>query len=234
MTEAMDFLCHMVSDANPTTVLIADDHVIIRRGLRNLLSGKYPHLSVSDVSSWGDLERALERGVPNVLVLDLQLGDRNAMDLLHTLRARYPKLRILVYSMNPEHIYGQRVLAMGCNGYLTKESSEEEVLRAMAKVLEGGTYMSHAMEMRMIEAPGNEEDLTEPGSPFGRLSDRELRVMEQVLQGRGVKEIAASMDLSPSTVATYKARVFDKLGVTNLVDLQELVKVHAFPIRTVP
>ncbi len=209
-------------------VILADDHTIIRRGLRNLMMARYPHLTILDAESWNALDRLLNVEQPDMVVLDLQLGDRNAMDSIAELRRRVPAMRILVYSMNPEHIYSDRVLGLGCAGYLTKESSEEEVMRAVDIVVRGGIYRSHGQEMRALDhgstpMPEGGHDL------FGRLSDRELLVMEKVLAGAGVKEIAAVMDLSPSTVATYKARLFDKLGVANLVELQRLTRAHQYP-----
>jgi DNA-binding NarL/FixJ family response regulator len=214
---------------NTKRFLIVDDHTIIRRGLRNLLLAQYPGCTVHEAGSWREFELALELSLPDLVLLDLQLGDRHAMDGLGALRDLYPGLRILVFSMSPEHIYAERALAMGCHGYLTKESSEQEVLRAVQDVIHGGVYMSHSTEMRMLD---REMDVSARAaiSPFDLLSDRELRVMEEVLAGAGVKEIAARMDLGPSTVATYKARLFNKLGVTNLVQLQELVRAHGLPM----
>lgn len=207
-------------------ILLADDHAIIRRGLRNLVLSKYRDAEVSEVGSWAALQKHLAQVVPDVMVLDLQLGDRNAIDGLEGLRASHPGIRILVYSMNPEHLYAQRVLSLGCLGYLSKDSSEDELATALERVVQGRTYKSHAMEMReLAEVPGEEHAA---GDPFTRLSTRELRVISEVLKGSGVKEIAAVMDLGPTTVATYKARSFNKLGVTNLVELQELAWLHGF------
>lgn len=209
-------------------ILLADDHAIIRRGLRNLVLSKYRDAEVSEVGSWAALQKHLSHQEPDVLILDLQLGDRNAIDGLEALRESHPQTRILVYSMNPEHLYALRVLSLGCYGYLSKDSSEEELDTALDHVVRGKVYMSHAMEMRRLSddsaADGTATD------PFARLSTRELRVISEVLKGAGVKEIAASMDLGPTTIATYKARSFNKLGVSNLVELQELARLHSFEI----
>lgn len=204
-------------------ILILDDHVIIRRGLRNLLMLKMSGATVEDVSTLHDVWHRLKHGHGyDLMILDLQLADGNAMEHIEALRTEHPTIRLLVYSMNPERLYTQRVLAMGCAGYLNKESSEEEVMRAIGKVLSGQVYRNPESVLRNI-------GVGDPSlSPFDRLSKRELLVLDQILDGYGVTEIAQRMELGLSTVATYKARLFEKLDVTNVLELQTLVNAHGY------
>ncbi|MBL7950892.1 MAG: response regulator transcription factor [Flavobacteriales bacterium] len=205
-------------------ILIVDDHVIIRRGLRNLLMLRMPHLQVEDVGTLRDLfPKLLDCPIPCLLVLDLQLSDGNAMERIEELRANYPAMRVLIYSMNPERIYAQRVLAMGCSGYLNKEASEDEVIKAIRTVLAGDVYVGLETELRALDHPDGAN-----ASPFSRLSKQELLVLDHVLSGMGVTEMAKHMGLSLSTVATYKARLFEKLSVTNALELQTLVNAHGY------
>lgn len=218
------------SKAPQGSVLILDDHVIIRRGFRNLISSRMPLLIVEDCSS---LETLMDRlsvpPLPDMIVLDLQLADGNAMERIDELITTYPSVRLLVYSMSPERIYAQRVLAMGCAGYVNKGSSEDEVIRAVQAVLAGGIHMGSELETRLMEQArlGGTEMTT---SPFDLLSGQELRVLNDLLAGIGVKEISTRMNLGVSTVATYKARLFEKLGVTNLMQMQALALVHRYPL----
>lgn len=205
-------------------MLISDDHVIIRRGLRNLLQDQLGVRSIREAGSLAELLRQLGEASPDLLILDLQLGDGHSLDVLERLCAEHPAMRILVYSMSPEHIYGPRVLAMGGSGFLSKQTSEEEVLRALRRVMQGREYRSHELE---LARDGRTSDRTDP---FQDLSDRELLVMNALLQGLAVKDIAEQLDLRPTTVATYKARLFDKLGVSNLLDLQRLAQLHGYHV----
>jgi DNA-binding NarL/FixJ family response regulator len=203
--------------------LIADDHVIVRRGLRNLLYDQFHASDVSEVSTCQELLAALGHKEPDMLLLDLQLTDGSTLDYLEKICQDHPGMRVLVYTMRSEKVYAQRVLALGAVGYLSKESSEDEVVRAIRHVLQGKSYLSDSIEEHLQEKVKDEESLS---NPFALLSDREISVMDDMLAGLGVKAIAMRMGLQPSTVATYKARLFDKLGVTNLLDLQRLAKAH--------
>jgi DNA-binding NarL/FixJ family response regulator len=208
-----------------TRVLVADDHVIIRRGMRNLLNDHVRPCEVHEAGSCAELVAELPKRAFHLLMLDLQLGDGSALDLLERIQRDHPALRVLVYSMGAERIYAQRVLRMGCAGYLSKESGEEEVLRAVRTVLQGREYRSHELELRLLRPSGAAQSTTPP-DPFTTLSDREVLVMEELLKGTGVKDIAEKLGLQPTTVATYKARLFDKLGASNLLDLKRLVEAH--------
>lgn len=211
----------------PLNILIADDHVIIRRGLRNLLQQHMRVRSLQEAGSLAELQRQLREHSPDLLVLDLQLGDGHGLDVLENVRRDHAQMRVLVYTMSPENIYAPRVMAMGGAGFLSKQASEEEVLTAVRRVMQGKEYRSHEHELKHLRttAPASTEGV---GDPFLGLSDRELRVMNELLNGATVKDIAERLDLRPTTVATYKARLFDKLGVSNVLDLQRIATLHGY------
>lgn len=193
--------------------------------MRNLLQDRLGVRNIREAGSLVELMRELREASPELLVLDLQLGDGHSLDSLEEIRSKHPKMRILVYTMSPEHVYAPRVMAMGGSGFVSKQADEEEVLRAVHRVCQGRDYLSHEQELRHLEQlasgqPGVASD------PFAGLSDRELLVMNDLLRGGSVREIAERLDLRPTTVATYKARLFDKLGVQNLLDLQRLAQLH--------
>jgi two-component system, NarL family, invasion response regulator UvrY len=214
----------MSQHAHNARILILDDHVIIRRGLRNLITLKLPDLVVHDVATIRGLLALLAvEGPPTMLILDLQLSDGNAMEHIEDIRRTYPSMHILVYSMNPERLYAQRVMGLGCSGYLSKEAPEEEVIRAIVRVLEGKSYIGHELEMQNLDRGGASKI-----SPFERLSRQEVLVLDHVLSGLGVKEISQRMGIGISTAATYKARLFEKLNVQNALELQTLVNAHGY------
>lgn len=206
-----------------SSFLLADDHVIVRRGLRNLLYDQFHASNVDEVATCRELLDSLAVKEPTLLVLDLQLTDGSSLDHLEQISQAHPNMRTLVYTMRSGKVYAQRVLALGAAGFLSKESSEEEVTRAIRHVLQGRPYLSGTEEEHLQEKA---KDTEAKANPFALLSDREMSVMDNMLAGLGVKDISMRLHLQPSTVATYKARIFDKLGVANLLDLQRLAQAH--------
>lgn len=211
----------------PLRVLIVDDHAIIRRGLREVIKHHWTKSVHEEAGSCAEILPALRRSVFDLVLLDLQLEDGNSIDLLERIKVGYPHTRILVYSMGAERVFAQQALSLGATGFLSKATDEGELLIAIERVLSGGLYMSQELKessalRRSDRNNGQIED------PFDDLSERESRVMMELLTGAGVKEIAARLGLQPTTVATYKARLFDKLGVTNLIDLQTLVTTRGY------
>ncbi len=207
-----------------STFLIADDHVIVRRGLRNLLHDRF---HTSDIHEAATCQELLEKLAslspqPQLLVLDLQMTDGSALDHLERICNDHPGMHVLVYSMRSEQVYAQRVIALGAAGFISKESEEEEVVRAIRLIMQGKGYLSSAVEEHLQGLKGMEVH----ADPFAVLSHREIGVMEDLLEGLGTKAIAMRLGVQPSTVATYKSRLFEKLGVSNVLDLQRLVAAH--------
>ncbi len=203
-------------------LLIVDDHAIIRRGLRGLVAAHWPGIAVEEATTIPEIIPVLDRMACDVLLLDLLLNDTNTLAHIAIIHERFPKLKILVYSMNSERVYANQAISQGASGFLSKDTHERDLITAIVLVLSGGVYLSPEMEsllqQRREDRPGTRHE-----DPFNDLSDRELLVMGELLTGASVKEVAERLDLQPTTVATYKAGLFDKLAVTTLLELERLV-----------
>ena len=192
-------------------VLIVDDHSILRRGLRELLSDEFPDAKFGEASHAVQALEQFQKKEWDVVLLDIALPGKSGLDLLKELKAVRPKLPVLVLSAHPEDQFAVRVLKAGAEGYMTKESAPEELVSATRKILAGGRYVSSTLAEKL--ALRVKRDLT--GTPHETLSDREYGVMCQIASGKTLAEIAGELSLSPKTVSTYRARILEKLGVRN-------------------
>ena len=188
-------------------VLIADDHALVRDGLRHIL-GNASGFEVAGEASDGPSTLALARSTDaDVLVLDLSMPGRSGLDLLKQIKDEKPALRILVLTMHAEQQYAARAFKAGASGYLTKESASAELVAAVTKVAAGGAYVSLAMAERFAQS------LTEPAEtlPHQRLSNREFEVFRRLCAGESISDIGEALCVSAKTISTYKARVLDKM-----------------------
>jgi DNA-binding NarL/FixJ family response regulator len=188
-------------------VLIADDHALVRDGLRHILlrSGRFE--IVGDAAD-GPATIALARAQPaDVLVLDLSMPGRNGLEMIKQLKDEHPQLKILVLTMHAEQQYAKRAFAAGAAGYLTKEAAREELVVAVARVADGGVYVSTAMAERLAR----DLSTSSTARPHERLSDREFDVLRRVVAGDSINSIAQQLSISAKTVSTYKARILEKM-----------------------
>src|SRR6185436_5332838 len=158
---------------------------------------------------------------------DMQLQDGNVMEIFSDLRKKYPLVHILIYTMSPEEIFGKRMMQMGANGFLNKQSSEQEVIRALDLFFRGRKYASQQLQDQLNDEQSKKRGIE---NPFLQLSDRETEVLIHLLKGESVKEIANHFDIKSNTVATFKARLFDKIGVSNLMDMQNMARLYNFRV----
>ena len=204
-------------------LLIADDHAVIRTGIKYLLASHFPNVTTGEADACSTLKAELLRIPYSHLILDMQLGDCNSLDLIQSILHDYPRLRVMIYTMSPESIYGKRLMQLGASAFLSKEEKEETLIQALTLFLQGKTYMSEELRKSIVLEQGRTgASLT----PFEELSEREMMVMRYLLQGMRVKEISNRLDLKMSTVATYKVRIFEKLNVDNVADLHRLANVY--------
>jgi len=209
------------------TVLIADDHVIIRRGLKFLLDSHFGSVTIEETETTsGVLDLMAKKNITH-LILDMQLQDGNVMEIFSDLRKKYPLVHILIYTMSPEEIFGKRMMQMGANGFLNKQSSEQEVIRALDLFFRGRKYASQQLQDQLNDEQSKKRGIE---NPFLQLSDRETEVLIHLLKGESVKEIANHFDIKSNTVATFKARLFDKIGVSNLMDMQNMARLYNFRV----
>jgi two-component system invasion response regulator UvrY len=196
-------------------VLIVDDHAMVRRGLRALLSDEFRGAAFGEAADALQAVEQLRKSEWDVALLDITLPGKSGLDLLKDLKAEWPKLPVLVLSGHKEENFAVRVLKAGAGGYMTKESAPEELAKAVRKVLAGGRYVSPALAEKL--ALGVNKDLTR--NLHETLSDREYDVMSRIASGRTVTEIAEDLSLSGKTISTYRARVLEKLGVKNSAEI---------------
>ena len=196
-------------------VLIVDDHAILRRGLRALLSDEFHGAAFGEASNARQALEQLRKEKWDVALLDITLPGKSGLEILKEFKAARPKLPVLVLSAHAEDQFAIRVLKAGAGGYLTKERAPEELAKAIRKVLAGGQYVSPSLAEKLALRVRKDITLT----PHETLSDREYEVMSHIASGKTVTEIAGELSLSPKTISTYRARVLEKLGVKNSAEI---------------
>ena len=190
-----------------TRVLIADDHALVRDGLRHILKGASGFEVVGEANDGVSTIALIRSSAADVLVLDLSMPGRNGVELIKQIKEEKPALRILVLTMHAEQQYAVRAFKAGASGYLTKESASAELVTAVSKVASGGVYVSLAMAERFAQS------LNEPADtlPHQRLSDREFDVFRRIAAGQTLTQIATELCVSSKTVSTYKTRIMEKM-----------------------
>lgn len=203
-------------------VLIADDHPIVRQGLRQILA------SIPDMEVAGEAvnsQEALDQvrvGGWDVLVLDITMPDRSGFDILKQLKHEQPDLPVLMLSIHAEDQLALRALKAGASGYLTKENAPEELVKAIRKVVSGGKYISP----RLAETLAFDLDTASDRPRHETLSDREFQVMQLMAAGKTLMEIAEELSLSAKTVSTYRTRLLEKLNLKSNAELMRYVLEH--------
>ena len=194
-------------------VLLADDHALVREGLKQLLAAT-ADLRVEAEAANGDEALALAKANDyDLAVLDMSMPGLAGIELIKRLRAEKPRLRLLVLSMHGEAQYAARALKAGAAGYVTKDSASAQLVSAIRKVAAGGVHIGEAAAAQLIGAPRSD------AAPHTRLSNREFEVFRLLVAGRGPTEIAGTLHLSVKTVSTHKTRIFEKMGVESVADL---------------
>ena len=196
-------------------ILIADDHAIIRRGLKQILLEEYPTAIIEEAT---DAEGVIQKTISDewdIIICDLSMPGRSGLDVVQQVKQNFPKLPVLVVSIHPEEQYAIRVLKTGAAGYLSKDAAPEELVKAVHRVLQGRKYISPSIAEKM--ATELDQDTSKP--PHEVLSDREFDVFTMVASGKTVSEIAEQLSLSITTVSTYRARILVKMNMKTNADL---------------
>lgn len=196
-------------------MLIADDHAVVRSGLKQLLS-EYVDFSVAGEAADGlEVLKKLREQPYDLLLTDMAMPGRSGIELVKLVKAEHPKLAILVLSMHKEEQYAVRALKAGARGYLTKESAPDQLVSAIRKVAGGGVFISATVAERLaLELNGNHEV-----DPHTLLSDREFQIFRMIVSGVSLGSIADELSLSVKTVSTHKARILQKMQMTNSAEL---------------
>jgi two-component system invasion response regulator UvrY len=188
-------------------ILIVDDHEVVRAGVMRIV--EQPGTIFGEASNAGQALQLVRDEDWDLVVVDISLGDRSGLDLLKELKQTRSKLPVLILSMHSEEQYARRAFKAGAAGYITKDSSREELVRAVNKVLDGGRYVNPATAERLALDLGNGTEY-----PLHHaLSDREFEVLRLLASGKTVGEIAGLLELSDKTVSTYRARILEKMGM---------------------
>ncbi|MCX8114322.1 MAG: response regulator transcription factor [Burkholderiaceae bacterium] len=203
--------------------IVVDDHAIVRRGIVQILS-EHPDVTVvAEAGNYGELRNQL-RAHPDadLLVMDVGLPGKNGIDILKSLREENSKLKVLMVSMYPEDQYAVRAFRAGASGYLNKASAPEKLIEAVNQVIAGRKYVTPEIAQALIE----NLNAPEQGAAHDKLSDREFQTLKLIASGKRLSDIAEELALSPKTVSVYRARILEKMGMSNNAELTHYAIKH--------
>ncbi|HRK37736.1 MAG TPA: response regulator transcription factor [Burkholderiaceae bacterium] len=196
-------------------VVVCDDHAMVRRGIKDAISEAVDIRVVGEVGSYPELRQQLRQGPCDVLVLDLNMPGRGGLEVLAALKEEGSKIRTLVVSMYPEDQYAIRCLRAGAMGYLNKSADPVELISAIRTLMQGRKFVTPEVAQKLVDSLLSPE----VESPHSALSERELQTLQKMASGRRLSEIADELMLSPKTVSVYRARVLQKLNLSNNAEL---------------
>lgn len=205
-----------------TRVLLADDHEVVRRGLKQIIADEFPRAKVHEARTSRETLEQCAKNTYDLVLLDINMPGRSGLEVLEELKRLCPATPVLVLSVSPEEDYAVRCLKLGAAGFINKRSASDELIVAIRKVLGGGKYVtpSVAEQLAATVAGVTAQD------PHEALSNRELQVLRMIASGKTIKEIAAELSLSEKTVATYRARLSEKMHLATNVELARYAIQH--------
>jgi DNA-binding NarL/FixJ family response regulator len=203
-------------------ILIADDHPVVRQGLKQILAENRDMVIADEAASGQEVMKKVSRNDYDVILLDISMPGRNGLDILRELRSKKPKTAVLMLSIHPEDLFAVRALKLGAAGYLTKETAPEELVSAIRRVSQGRKYISATLAEKL--AVDLELEAEKPAHET--LSDREYQVLCLLASGKRLKEIAEDLSLSIKTISTYRTRILDKMKLRNNAELMRYALQH--------
>lgn len=203
-------------------ILIVDDHMITRMGLKVLMKDVLPAHTVDEAETGNDAMLLVKEKSYDLCLMDLNIPKTDSLEMIKRFKVMRHEMKILVVSMNNEDVYALNVLKNGAMGFVSKANGYEDIKSAILKVLENKKFMSENIISLLIESESEKLE----SNPFNRLSERELEISKLICEGHPTKMIAFKTNLQLSTISTYKAKIFEKLQVRNTIELFELSKVH--------
>ena len=201
-------------------VLIADNHPIVRMGVRNVLESASGFQVVDAVATTSELFEKLEKLTPDVVMLEMDIPEINGIAALRKIKKSFPDIKVLMYSGQSEDVYALSSIRAGAFGYLSKTSDVDYIVAAVKKVAEGNMFITNELAQRLAFDEGTQK----PRRFFRKLSTREVEVLKLLASGKRNKDVALGLNLNEKTVSTYKARLMKKLNVDNMVDLLQQAK----------
>lgn len=196
-------------------ILIADDHSVVRRGLRQILLEGFPNAFIEEVPDAEEMIKKIIRDEWNVVISDLSMPGRSGLEAMQQIKQIKPKLPVLILSIHPEEQYALRVLKAGASGYLSKDMAPDELVNAVQRVMLGKKYITSSIAEKLAAVLDNDSGKL----PHESLSDREFSVLKMLAAGKSVSEIAETLFLSVTTVSTYRSRILAKMDLKNNADL---------------
>jgi len=196
-------------------ILIADDHTVVRRGLKQILLEEFRSAHIEEVSDAEDLLKKVLKEEWDVVVSDISMPGKSGLEVLQEIKQHYPKLPVLILSVHSEDQYAVRVLKAGASGYLNKDSAPEELVKAVHQLLLGKKYITATIAERLAVLLDQDAEKM----PHEHLSDREFEVLKMLAAGHPVSDIAERLSLSSTTVSTYRARILQKMNLKTNADL---------------
>ncbi len=210
-------------------VLLADDHAVVRQGIRQIIHDTYPQASIDEACNIKELHEQISKEPWDFVILDLAFPEGNGLESLKQIKKDYPHLPVLVLSMYPEDQYALRTIRAGASGYISKESAPEELVQAIQKILSGGEYISASVAEELVHYARQAGDL-----PIHKyLSDREYQVLCLIASGKALKEISEELSLSTKTVSTYRARLLAKMDMKTNAELTHYAILNGLIMKDV-
>ncbi len=203
-------------------ILIADDHAVVRRGLREILADALPDADFTEVGNGDEVLGKLGKSNTAVLVLDINMPGRSGMDVLRDVKHTYPRLPVIILSCQPEDQYAVRCLRAGASAYITKESASEELAIAVKKILGGGRYVSSSLAEKLVA--NLDESVNKPLHEL--LSDREHEVMRMIALGIPLTDIGDKLHVSVKTISSYRSRIMEKMQMKSNSELTRYAMTH--------
>ncbi|HEY1181782.1 MAG TPA: response regulator transcription factor [Rhodocyclaceae bacterium] len=203
-------------------IMVADDHAIIRDGLKQIISFNQDMQVVGEAGSGDEILQLLRKTPCDLLLTDLSMPGKNGVALIQQVKASHPKLAVLVLSMHQESQYAVQAIRAGASGYITKSMASQQLIEGIRKVARGGTFISAAIAeklVRQIQQPENE-------LPHARLTSREFQIFQMLVEGRSVNEIADALSLSNKTVSTHKSNIQQKMEIETTAGLVHYAMKH--------
>ncbi|KQS28017.1 response regulator transcription factor [Dyadobacter sp. Leaf189] len=205
-------------------ILLVEDHAIVRLATKFLIQDLLNPVTVHEAASFGESLIQVGAHPLDLILLDISIPDGEGFNMVPRIREIQPKVLILVFSSLEEQIYALHYIKAGANGFLSKSSSQNEIRKAVTSMFENGNYLSMAVQQQLLR--NTLESKTSSENPLEQLSQRELEVMDMLIDGFWTKEIAIQLNLTESSVSTYKARIFEKLNVTTLIEMFKKVQFY--------
>ncbi len=203
-------------------ILIADDHAIVRAGLKQIVQQTDDIVVLDEASNAAETLEKVRKLKLDLLLLDISMPGRSGLDVLLEVKRDFPNLPVLILSLHPEDQYALRMLKAGASGYVTKESASEELIQAIRKVASGGRYMSMPLAEKLVFGMVNNREV----QPHELLSNREFQVFRLIAAGKTVKEIGDELSLSVKTISTNRSRIMEKMGFRNNADFTQYAIQH--------